>query len=299
MKNLILGSSGLVGSAIKRKIPDALSPTSKELNLLDKSKVDSYFKYFKPEKVYLAAAKVGGIYANSTYPADFIYTNIQIQTNVIHACYENNCKLLFLGSSCIYPKNCPQPIKEEYLLSGYLEPTNQPYAIAKIAGIEMCKAFNKQHGCNFISVMPTNVYGINDNYDLNNSHVLPALIHKIHLAKKEDKDLLLWGDGSARREFINSDDLADACIFLMEKYNSPDHINIGYGKDISIKELSYLISEVLEFKGQINFDNSNLNGTPVKLLDSSKLNSLGWNPKVKLRDGIKIAYESFKGKLNV
>lgn len=298
MKDLILGGNGLVGSAIKRKLPLALAPRSTELNLLDKQKVNSYFDYYKPTKVYLAAAKVGGIYANSTYPAEFIYQNLEIQNNVINACHKFNSKLLFLGSSCIYPKNCPQPIKEEYLLSGYLEPTNQPYAIAKIAGIEMCKAFSKQYGCNFISVMPTNVYGINDNYDLNNSHVLPALIHKIHLAKIENKDLLLWGDGSARREFIYSDDLADACIFLMENYNSSDHINIGYGKDISIKELACLISEVLEFKGQINFDNSNLNGTPVKLLDSSKINNLGWSPKVKLKDGIKLAYKGFLDKLN-
>jgi len=284
--DLVLGSTGLVGSAIKRKLSNSLSPNSKELNLMNCKDVEDYFIKNKPTNVYLAAAKVGGIMANSTYPADFIYKNLIIQTNVINACKNINAKLLFLGSSCIYPKYCNQPIKEEYLLSGHLEQTNESYAIAKIAGLQMCKAYNQQYNTNFICAMPTNIYGINDNFDLQNSHVLPAMIRKFYEASKTNSDVILWGDGSARREFLNSDDLADACIFLMNNYNSSEIINVGSGKDISIKNLAELIADITKFKNRIIFDTSKPNGTPVKKLDTSKINNLGWYPKISLREGI-------------
>jgi len=293
MTTLILGANGLVGSAIKRKLQNSLHPTSKELNLLDSSKVSSYFNYFKPNKVYLAAAKVGGIHANNTYPADFIYKNLIIQNNVINQCFKHNSKLLFLGSSCIYPKNCLQPIKEEYLLTGPLEETNKAYAIAKIAGIELCQSYNKQYGTNFICAMPTNIYGINDNFDLENSHVLPALIKKIHHAKTNETDVLLWGDGSPRREFLNSDDLAEACIFLMENYNSSEIINVGTGVDLTILDLANLISSIVGFKGNISFDKSKPNGTFQKRLDVSKINKLGWSSKIDLEKGISTTYNWF------
>lgn len=299
-KIYIAGHRGMVGSAIHRKLisegyTNIITRTSKELDLRNQTLVDAFFQTEQPEYVFLAAAKVGGIMANNTYRADFLYENLQLQNNVIHAAYVNKVKkLMFLGSSCIYPKLAPQPLKEEYLLTGTLEPTNEPYAIAKIAGIKMCEAYRAQYGCNFISVMPTNLYGINDNYHPENSHVLPALIRRFHEAKVNNADHVeIWGTGSPLREFMYSDDLADACYFLMMNYNEPDFINIGTGHDLSIKDLADLIKHVLGYEGAITFDTSKPDGTPRKLMDVSKLHSLGWKHKVELAEGIEMAYEDF------
>lgn len=297
-KIYIAGHRGLVGSTIMRKLKELgytnlIFRTKEEMDLLDFNKVNDFFKKEKPEYVFLAAAKVGGILANSTRKAEFIYENLQIQNNVIHNSYLYSVKkLLFLGSSCIYPKMCPQPIKEEYLLSGYLEPTNDAYAIAKIAGLIMCRSYKEQYGINFISAMPTNLYGYNDNFDLNSSHVLPALIRKFHEAKINSvKEVIVWGSGSPLREFLFVDDLADALIFLMNNYNENIHINIGTGRDISIKDLAFLIKEIVGYEGEIKFDTSKPDGTPRKLLDVSRINKLGWQAKTDLRDGIKLTYE--------
>ena len=269
-----------------------------KLNLLDQSEVDNFFTKQKPEYVFLAAAKVGGIKANSEMKGDFIYDNLMIQTNVIRACKEQGVeKLLFLGSSCIYPKLAPQPIKEDYLLSGKLEPTNDAYAISKIAGIMMCQSFNQQYGTNFISVMPTNLYGKNDNYDLNNSHVLPAMIRKFHEAKLEGKDKVeIWGTGTPMREFLYVDDLADACVYLMSSYDESEIVNIGTGEDITIKDLAYLVKEVVDFQGEIYFNTDMPDGTPRKLLDVSKLKELGWTYKTSLKEGIQKTYLDYVSK---
>jgi len=296
-KIYVAGHRGLVGSALVRKLTELgytnlITRAHVELDLTRQTKVEDFFDKERPEYVFLAAAKVGGILANSTYPAEFIYNNIVVQSNVIHNSYLFGVKkLLFLGSSCIYPRDCPQPMKEDYLLSGYLEPTNEPYAIAKIAGIKMCHSYNRQYGTNFISVMPTNLYGPNDNFDIQNAHVLPALIRKFHEAKVAgQKEVVVWGTGSPRREFLYVDDLADACIFLMNNYNSSEIINIGVGKDISIKELALMVKEIVGFDGEIVFDTSKPDGTPIKLLDVSKLSSLGWQAKISLKEGIKKTY---------
>jgi GDP-L-fucose synthase len=302
-KIYVAGHRGLVGSAITRRLQsggysDLMLRTHADLDLLDQRAVDKFFAGERPEYVFLAAAKVGGIYANNTYRADFIYQNLMIEANIIHAAYRHGVKkLMFLGSSCIYPKHAPQPMKEEYLLTGPLESTNEPYAIAKIAGIKMCGAYNSQYGTNFMSAMPTNLYGPGDNYDLNNSHVLPALIRKMHEAKEQNaKEVVVWGTGSPRREFLYSDDLADACVFLMERYNAADvgeFINIGVGKEITIREAAELIAEVVDFRGTLVFDTGKPDGTPRKLLDVTRLNSLGWQPRTSLRDGIRMAYADF------
>lgn len=299
-KIYIAGHKGMVGSAIFRKLKkegfsNIIFRESKELDLQNQNSVNEFFNNEKPEFVFLAAAKVGGIQANTDYPGEFIYNNIMIQTNIIHASYMNKVKkLLFLGSSCIYPKFAPQPIPEEALLTGTLEPTNDAYALAKITGIKMCQAYNKQFGTNFISVMPTNLYGPNDNYHPINAHVLPALIRRIHEAKlNKDNEIVFWGSGKAYREFLYVDDLADACFFLMNNYSESKHINIGFGEDISIQDLVHLVAEIIEFKGTILNDPSKPDGTPKKLLDSSKLFSLGWRPKINLHEGIKLAYEDF------
>jgi GDP-L-fucose synthase len=300
----VAGHRGLVGSAILRKLQsegysNLVIKSHKELDLMRQAKVESFFKAEKPEYVFLAAAKVGGILANNTYPAEFIYENLLIESNVIQSAYEAGAKkLLFLGSSCIYPRDCPQPMKEEYLLSGKLELTNEPYAIAKIAGIKMCQAYNRQYGTRFISVMPTNLYGPGDNFDLETSHVLPALIRKFHEAKTSDKSrvtsdeptVTLWGTGTPRREFLHVDDLADACLFLMKHYTQSEMINIGVGKDLSISELADLIREIVGFNGTIYYDRSKPDGTPRKLLDVGKLTALGWQPKISLREGIEMTY---------
>ena len=300
-KIYIAGHRGLVGSAIVRALKkqgynNFILRTHSELDLLDQKSATDFFKKEKPEYVFLAAAKVGGIMANRTYPADFIYQNLQIQNNIIHHSYLNGVKkLLFLGSSCIYPKLCSQPIKEEYLLTGELEPTNEPYAIAKIAGIKMCPAYNKQYETDFISVMPTNLYGPNDNFDLENSHVLPALIRKFHEAKiNNQNEIVVWGTGAPKREFLHVDDLADACIFLMNNYDNSEIINIGTGEDISIKELAEMIKEITGFTGEINWDASKPNGTPRKLLDVGKLHNLGWKHQINLPDGILSVYEWYQ-----
>ena len=292
-KIYIAGHRGMVGSGIERKLrkegyDNIVTRTSSELDLRNQQAVNEFFEKEKPAYVILAAAKVGGIYANNTYRAEFIYDNLMIQANIIHAAYLYKVtKLLFLGSSCIYPKMAPQPLKEEYLLSGYLEPTNQPYAIAKIAGIEMCGSYRAQYGCNFISAMPTNLYGTNDNYHPENSHVLPALIRRIILAKKNnDPKVTIWGTGTPRREFIHVDDLADACYFLLQNYDEKELVNIGCGIDVSIKELAELIVAEVGYEGQLIFDATKLDGTPRKLMDTSKINNLGWNASVNLRDGI-------------
>jgi len=292
-KIYIAGHRGMAGSAILRKLEqegytNVVYKTSQELDLRNQQAVSEFFTHEKPEYVFLAAAKVGGILANNTYRADFIYENITIQNNVIHEAYKSGVKkLLFLGSSCIYPKFANQPIKEEYLLTGTLEATNEPYAIAKIAGIKMCQAYHDQYGCNFISVMPTNLYGKGDNYDLQNSHVIAALIRKFWEAKQENKPAVeIWGTGSPKREFLNADDLADACYFLMQNYNSPEIVNIGTGEDISIKDLALLIKDVVQYEGELKFDTSKPDGTPRKLLDVSKLHSLGWKHSIELREGI-------------
>jgi GDP-L-fucose synthase len=294
------GQSGLVGTAIVRKLQEKkythiLTQTRQELNLLDKDAVEAYFSKVKPEYVFLAAAKVGGIWANATQKADFIYDNLQIQNNVIYASWKYNVKkLVFLGSSCIYPKNAKQPIKEEYFMTGPLEPTNDAYAVAKIAGIKMCQSFNEQYKTNFISVMPTNLYGPNDNFNLNDSHVLPAMIRKFHNAKlQKAKEVELWGDGSPRREFLYVDDMADATVFLMEKYNDSEIINIGCGEDQTIKSLALLVKEIVGFDGGIFWNNNKPNGMMRKQLDVTKLFSFGWRPKINLRQGITKEYEWF------
>jgi GDP-L-fucose synthase len=290
----------MVGSAIVRALQregytNIVTKTRAALDLLNQSAVADFFEYEKPEYVFLAAAKVGGIMANNTYRADFLYENLLIETNIIHSAYRSGVKkLLFLGSSCIYPKMAPQPLKEEYLLSGFLEPTNEPYAIAKIAGIKLCEAYRDQYGCNFISAMPTNMYGPNDNYHPENSHVLPALIRKFHEAKTANQNTVtVWGDGSPLREFLYADDLADALVFLMLHYNEKQFVNVGYGEDISIGELAQMVKETVGFQGDIEFDTSKPNGTPKKLMDCSRLFSLGWKPAVSLKEGIALAYQDF------
>lgn len=300
-KIFIAGHRGMVGSAIFRKLQkegysNLVFRTSSELDLRNQQAVTEFFAVEKPEYVFLAAAKVGGIIANNRYKADFLYENLAIQMNVIHQSYLNGVKkLMFLGSSCIYPKLAPQPLKEEYLLTGLLEPTNEPYAIAKIAGIKMCEAYRQQYGCNFISVMPTNLYGYNDNYHPKNSHVLPALIRKFHEAMvNSSSEVIILGTGSPRREFLFSDDLANACFFLMHNYDDPGFINIGTGHDITIKELALLIQKVVGFEGELVFDTSQPDGTPRKLMDVSKLNSKGWHYQVELEQGIRLVYEDFK-----
>ena len=296
-KIYIAGHRGMVGSAIHRRLQkegysNFVFKTSNELDLRNQQAVADFFSQEKPWYVFLAAAKVGGILANNTYRAEFLYDNLQIQNNVIHQAWKNGAKkLLFLGSSCIYPKLAPQPLNEDYLLTGLLEPTNEPYAIAKIAGIKMCDAYRSQYGCNFISVMPTNLYGSNDNYDLKNSHVLPALIRKFHEAKINDQpEVIVWGSGTPRREFLHADDMADACVFLMKNYNEPGLINIGIGEDLSIKELSEMIKDITGYNGKIVFDSSKPDGTPRKLMDVSKLSSLGWKATVELKAGIEKTY---------
>jgi GDP-L-fucose synthase len=299
-KIFIAGHRGMVGSAILRKLDregyfNLLTRTSSELDLKDQQAVADFFTKEKPEYVFLAAAKVGGIIANDTFRADFLYENLSIQNNVIHQSYLNGVKkLMFLGSSCIYPKHAPQPLKEEYLLTGLLEKTNEPYAIAKIAGIKMCEAYRAQYGCNFISVMPTNLYGFNDNYHPQNAHVLPALIRKFHEAKSSSADhVVILGTGSPMREFLFSDDLANACYFLMKNYNEADMINIGTGEELTIKDLALLIKKVIGFKGDLVFDLSRPDGTPRKLLDVSKLHSKGWKHEIKLEEGIRMVYHDF------
>ena len=302
-KIYIAGHTGMVGSGLERKLRkegynNIVTRTSSELDLRNQQAVNDFFEKEKPAYVILAAAKVGGIHANNTYRAEFIYDNLMIEANIIHAAYLNKVtKLLFLGSSCIYPKMAPQPLKEEYLLSGYLEPTNQPYAIAKIAGIEMCDSYRAQYGCNFISAMPTNLYGTNDNYHPENSHVLPALIRRIVLAKKNNEpSVTIWGTGTPRREFLHVDDLADACYFLLQNYNEQGLVNIGCGTDVSIKELAELIVVEVGYMGQLVFDSSKLDGTPRKLMDTGKLNILGWESKINLKEGIIKTLEEIKNK---
>lgn len=299
-KIYVAGHNGMVGSAIFRKLKaegftNIVTKSSKELDLRNEQAVRQFFNEEKPEYVFLAAAKVGGIVANNTYRAEFLYDNLQIQNNVIHNSYLNGVKkLMFLGSSCIYPKMASQPLKEEYLLTGLLEETNEPYAIAKIAGIKMCDAYRSQYGCNYISVMPTNLYGYNDNYHPENSHVLPALIRRFHEAKvNKAKEVTIWGTGTPMREFLFADDLADACFYLMQNYNEPNLINIGTGKDITIKDLAYLIKEIIGYEGEIKFDTSKPDGTPRKLMDVSKLHSKGWRHTIELKEGIKLAYQDF------
>ena len=293
-KIYIAGHKGMVGSGLERKLRkegynNIVTRTSSELDLRNQQAVNEFFEKEKPGYVILAAAKVGGIHANNTYRAEFIYDNLMIEANIIHAAHLNKVtKLLFLGSSCIYPKMASQPLKEEYLLSGYLEPTNQPYAIAKIAGIEMCDSYRAQYCCNFISAMPTNLYGTNDNYHPENSHVLPALIRRIVLAKqKKEPSVTIWGTGTPRREFLHVDDLADACYFLLQNYNEKGLVNIGLGEDVSIKDLAELIVKQVGYKGKIVFDTTKPDGSPRKLMDISKINNLGWKPKIGLDDGIK------------
>jgi len=334
-KIFVAGHRGMVGSAIVRQLEAAgythiITRAHAELDLIRQDRVEAFFKSEKPDYVFLAAAKVGGIWGNNIYPAQFIYENLAVQTNVIHASYLNSVeKLLFLGSSCIYPKICPQPIKEEYLLSDYLEPTNEPYAIAKIAGLKMCQSYNRQYGTRFISVMPNNLYGMNDNFDLETSHVLPALIRKFHLAKlaaagdwqgiKSEENVygpipdeikssiginpsthqpavVLWGTGSPRREFLHVDDLAAACLFLMNHYDESEIINIGWGQDQTILELAELIAEVVQYTGDTQWDNSKPDGTPQKLMDVSRLTGLGWQAKIELEDGIRRVYQWYLGK---
>ena len=299
-KIYIAGHRGMVGSAIYRKLQEKgfhnfVFRTSKELDLRNQQAVSDFFQVQKPDYVFLAAAKVGGIIANSTYRADFLYENLAIQNNVIHSAYKTSVKkLMFLGSSCIYPKLAPQPLKEEYLLSGLLEETNEPYAIAKIAGIKLCEAYRMQYGCDFISVMPTNLYGPNDNYDLENSHVLPAMIRKFHEAKEsKNESVTLWGTGSPMREFLHADDLAEACAYLMENYSEPQFINVGTGIDITIKELAETVSKIVGFEGRLVWDTTKPNGTPRKLMDVSKLHEQGWKHTIDLQEGISLTYQDF------
>ncbi|RYF25055.1 MAG: GDP-L-fucose synthase [Flavobacteriales bacterium] len=303
-KIYVAGHRGMVGSAIYRKLQkegfdNIIVKTSAELDLRDQQAVASFFSAEKPDYVFLAAAKVGGIVANNTYRADFLYENLQIQNNVINQSYLNGItKLMFLGSSCIYPKLAPQPLKEDYLLTGLLEETNEPYAIAKIAGIKMCDAYRAQYGCNYISVMPTNLYGYNDNYHPQNSHVLPALIRKFDEAKRNNTpEVIIWGSGTPMREFLFADDLADACYFLMQNYNEPHLINIGTGVDLTIKDLALLIKKVVGFEGELTFDSSKPDGTPRKLMDVSKLHNLGWKHKIELEEGLKLAYQDYLSKI--
>lgn len=299
-KIYIAGHKGMVGSAIERKLKEEgynniVKRTSAELDLRNQQAVNNFFELEKPDYVILAAAKVGGIHANNTYRAEFIYDNIMIEANIIHAAYLNKVtKLLYLGSSCIYPKMAPQPLKEEYLLSGYLEPTNKPYAIAKIAGIELCESYRAQYGCNFISAMPTNLYGTNDNYHPENSHVLPALIRRIAIAKKNNEPTVtIWGTGTPKREFLHVDDLADACYYLLRKYDESGIINIGSGREISIKGLAGFISYELKYLGILIFDSEKEDGTYRKLLDSSKIKALGWKSKIRLQEGINKTINEF------
>lgn len=302
-KIYVAGHRGLVGSALVRRLQaggyvNLITRTHAELDLTNQDVVASFFSVEKPEYVFLAAAKVGGIHANNTYPADFIYQNLMIETNIIHAAYVNRVKkLLFLGSSCIYPRNAPQPMKEEYLLMGLLEPTNEPYALAKIAGIKMCGAYNRQYGTNFISVMPTNLYGLRDNYDLEKSHVLPALIRKMHEAKmRDDAEVVVWGTGTPRREFLYSEDLADASVFLMENVDAREigeFVNIGVGYDVTIKEAAELVADVVGFTGRLVFDRSKPDGAPRKLLDISRLTAMGWKARTQLRNGLEKSYIDF------
>jgi GDP-L-fucose synthase len=304
-KIYIAGHRGMVGSAIHRNLlnkgfTNFILKTSSELDLRNQQNVNDFFEKEKPEYVFLVAAKVGGIHANNTYRADFIYDNIIMEANVIHASFINKVKkLLFTGSSCIYPKMAPQPLKEDYLLTGELEPTNEPYAIAKIAGIKMCDAYRAQYNCNFISCMPTNLYGPNDNYDLNNSHVLPALIRKFHEAKEYKKPFVeLWGTGKPMREFLHVDDLADACYFLMNNYSESGLVNIGCGEDITILDLAHLIKKIVGFNGELKFDSTKPDGTPRKLMDVSKINKLGWKYKIGLQEGISNTYSDFQKHLS-
>jgi len=292
-KIYIAGHRGMVGSGLERKLRkegynNIVTRTSNELDLRNQKDVNDFFDKEKPAYVILAAAKVGGIHANNTYRAEFIYDNLMIEANIIHAAYLNNvAKLLFLGSSCIYPKMAPQPLKEEYLLSGYLEPTNQPYAIAKIAGIEMCDSYRAQYGCNFISAMPTNLYGTNDNYHPENSHVLPAMISRfVEAVKQQLHEVVIWGTGTPKREFLHVDDLADACYFLLQNYNQQGLVNIGFGEDVSIKELAEMVAEAAGFKGSLVFDKNKPDGTSRKLMDVSKINKLGWKATIDLKTGI-------------
>jgi GDP-L-fucose synthase len=300
-KIYIAGHRGMVGSAIKRKLEQGgfnnlVCKTSDELDLRNQVAVHAFFEKEKPDYAFLAAARVGGIFANDTYRADFLYENLMIESNIIHAAWKSAVKkLLFLGSSCIYPKMAPQPLKEEYLLTGLLEHTNEPYAIAKIAGIKLCDAFRAQYACNFISVMPTNLYGPNDHYDLKNSHVLPALIRKFHEAKtNQERFVTIWGTGEPKREFLHVDDVADACLFLMENYNEPGLVNVGMGSDLSILDLAILIARIIGYKGEIQKDLSKPDGTPRKLMDVSKINAMGWRARIPLEEGIRSVYEEYQ-----
>ncbi len=300
-KIFIAGHRGMVGSAIMRTLEkkgyqNFITRTSDQLDLRNQEAVFDFFASEKPDYVFLAAAKVGGIVANNTYRAEFIYDNITLQNNVIHAAYLNKVeKLMFLGSSCIYPKMAAQPMSEDALLTGLLEPTNEPYAIAKIAGIKMCEAYRDQYGCNFISVMPTNLYGTNDNYDLENSHVLPAMLRKFHEAKINGNPTVeIWGTGSPKREFLHADDMAAACVFLMQTYNEKGFLNIGTGEDISIKDLAFLVKSIVGFEGELVFNTSKPDGTPRKLMNVEKLHALGWRHSIELEEGIRSAYQDFK-----
>lgn len=304
-KIYVAGHRGMVGSAIIRELQrlgfsNIITRTSAELDLRNQQQVAEFYKNEKPDFVFVAAAKVGGIHANNVYRAEFLYDNLMIQNNLIHYAYENKVeKLLFLGSSCIYPKLAPQPLKEDYLLSGLLEPTNEPYAIAKITGIKMCEAYRDQYGCNFISAMPTNLYGPNDNYHPENSHVLPALIRKFHEAKQNNaSEVVVWGDGSPMREFLYADDLANALVYLMLNYNEKQFVNVGYGSDVTIKELAETVKDIVGFTGKMVFDISKPNGTPRKLMDSNRLFQTGWKPQVALKEGIELAYQDFLSKLS-
>lgn len=300
-KIYVAGHRGMVGSAIVRELErngfsNIIARSSKELDLRNQAAVDHFFESEKPEYVFLAAAKVGGIIANNTYRAEFLYDNLMIEANIIHASWRSGVnKLLFLGSSCIYPKLAPQPMKEESLLSGFLEPTNEPYAIAKIAGIKLCEAYRDQYGCNFIAAMPTNLYGKGDNYHLRNSHVIPALIRKFHEAKISGKNQVeIWGTGAPYREFMFADDLANACVFLMENYDGKLFVNIGSGEEVTIGELAGLVQQVTGFEGAIKFDHSKPDGTPRKLMDSSRLRNMGWKPRTSLKEGLTATYEMFR-----
>jgi GDP-L-fucose synthase len=299
----VAGHRGLAGSAVVRRLQaggynNIITRTHAELDLTQQVDVNRFFESERPEFVFIAAGRVGGIYANNTYPAEFIYQNLMIESNIIHAAFRNQVhKLLFLGSSCIYPRNAPQPMKEEHLLTGYLEPTNEAYAIAKIAGIKICAAYNRQYGTNYLSVMPTNLYGLGDNYDSKNSHVLPALIRRMHEAKTQHQaEVVIWGSGSPLREFLYSSDLADACVFLMERCNAADlgeFVNIGSGQEITIRKLAELVAEVVGFNGKLTFDTSKPDGTPRKLLDITRMKELGWEAQTGFREGIQQAYDDF------